>query len=78
MSLFRAIDPQIKSSWTNSPSWVLNAPKTAQATVLATSGVPEKAIGQATVPIALALTKAPICEHPENKLTTPISKYITA
>jgi hypothetical protein len=78
MNLFRAIDLQIKSNWMSCHSWGLNAPKTAQVIVLVMNGVPAKAIVQATVPTAPASTRVPTCEPLENKLTTLISKYITA
>jgi hypothetical protein len=60
MNLFRAIDLQIKRSWTNLPSWDQNAPKTAQVIVLVMNGALAKVIVQATVLTALVSTKVPI------------------
>jgi hypothetical protein len=66
------------NNWTNCHSWGLNAPRTAQVIVLATSGVLEKATFRARVLTVPVSTKALTCGPPENKLTAPISKYITA
>ena len=66
------------NNWTSCLSWAVNAPKTVQDIVLATSGVHAEATSRATVPTAPVSTKAPTCVPPENKLTAPISKYITA
>jgi hypothetical protein len=71
--------PRTKTSnWMNYHSWAVNAPKTAQVIVLATSGVLVKATVRATAPTAPVSTKVRTCELLENKLITVVSKYITA
>jgi hypothetical protein len=66
------------NNWTSCLSWAVNAPKTVQDIVLATSGVHAEAMCLAQVPTAPVLTKAPICGLLENKNITIVLKYITA
>jgi hypothetical protein len=66
------------NNWTSCLSWAVNAPKTVQDIVLATSGVHAEVMCLAQVLTVPVSTKVPTYEQLENNHTTIISKYITA